>query len=120
MADCTIENLERIGAPLSDRADRLRLVGEGSKSDHRRRIAERFRLVLLVGDNLDDFVEGSRAMPERRKQLARQHADLWGYKWIILPNPMYGHWEAAFYDFDDTVPRPDKLRRKYCGLEATR
>ena len=120
MRGCTIETLRRLGVPLADAADRLRLGGDEGKTGHRRDIAGRFRLLLLVGDNLEDFVEGSRAAPEERKRVARRHDALWGSKWIILPNPMYGHWEAAFYGFDYAAPHADKLRRKYRGLETTR
>jgi hypothetical protein len=29
---------------------------------------------------------------------------------------MYGHWEAAFFDFDYGLPRSELLRRKLQGL----
>ena len=25
---------------------------------------------------------------------------MWGTKWFMITNPMYGGWEAAIYDFD--------------------
>ncbi len=117
---CTLANLERIGLPLHQGSDRLLLRATRGKNGHRAHIARDFRILLLVGDSLEDFVEGSKATPEQRRQLARSHADRWGKQWIMLPNPIYGHWEAAWFDFDYGMPRSEKLTRKLRGLQATR
>ena len=117
---CTLANLERIGLPLHQGSDGLLLRAKRGKSGHRAHIARDFRILLLVGDSLEDFVEGSKATPEQRRQVARSHADRWGKQWIMLPNPMYGHWEATLYDFDYAMPRAAKLERKYRGLETVR
>ncbi len=116
---CTLRNLKRLGLPLRQGSDQVLLRAKDGKSGHRRRVAARYRVVLLVGDSLEDFVAGSKAAPDQRRLLARAHADRWGRQWIMLPNPMYGHWEATFYDFDYSLPRADKLKKKYRGLKAT-
>ncbi len=43
---------------------------------------------------------------------ANQHAERWGREWIILPNPMYGSWEASLYGFDYALPRDEHLKLK--------
>lgn len=119
MRDCTTRNLEAFGFPLPDQAhlllhdDRL----STSKAKQRAGLASQFRILLLVGDDLDDFVAGSKADPAARRALASQHADRWGREWIILPNPMYGHWESSIYGFDYTLPRGERLQRKLLQLE---
>jgi acid phosphatase len=113
---CTLRNLERLGLPTADDASTLLLRSGGGKAGHRRKIATRYRVLLVLGDNLDDFVEGSQAPADERRRKARQYADYWGSKWIILPNAMYGHWEAAFFDFDYKLPRSELVRRKLQGL----
>jgi acid phosphatase len=113
---CTIENLRRLGLPVADEQGSLFLAVGESKGDERRRVAERHRILLLIGDNLDDFADGSRATPEQRSVLARRYAKQWGHTWIILPNPMYGHWEDAFHGFDYNLPRAGKLESKHQGL----
>ena len=114
---CTLRNLERLGLPIGDDANTLLLRTGGGKAEHRREVAMRRRVLLVLGDNLDDFMEGSDAPADERRRMARRHADYWGSKWIILPNAMYGHWEAAFFDFDYRLPRSELLRRKLQGLK---
>ena len=33
-----------------------------------------------------------------RKILIDKYADMWGEKWYMLINPMYGEWEEALYE----------------------
>jgi acid phosphatase len=68
------------------------------KTERRRYLAERYRILLLVGDDLRDFIyTPERVTPEGRVALTRQHADKWGSRWFLLPNPAYGSWERALY-----------------------
>jgi 5'-nucleotidase (lipoprotein e(P4) family) len=113
---CTLRNLERLELPIGTDANTLLLRAGGGKEEHRREIALRYRVLLILGDNLDDFVDGSQTPADERRRLAQRHADRWGSKWIILPNAMYGHWEAAFFDFDYRLPRSELLKRKLEGL----
>lgn len=116
LRDCTTRNLRALQLPFPDDS-RLFLNNGTSKSGYRAMIAGNFRILLLVGDNLHDFVDGSRTDPSRRRDLARSHADRWGHEWIVLPNPMYGHWESSFYGFDYKLPREEQLRRKNLQLQ---
>lgn len=108
--DCTARNLRAIGLPLP-RQDRL-MLNDGtpstSKTLQRARVAERYRLLLLVGDDLNDFVSGSKSDPDMRRVLASEYADRWGREWIILPNPMYGGWEDSLYGFDYGLPMDER------------
>jgi 5'-nucleotidase (lipoprotein e(P4) family) len=111
LRDCTARNLRTLQLPFSDES-RL-LLSDGETKAHRRaRIAARFRILLLLGDNLEDFTTGSKAEPAARRKLAERYTQRWGREWIVLPNPMYGHWEAAAYGFNYRLPRAEKLRRK--------
>jgi len=112
---CTERALEALGlGPVA--ADGLYLRGAGTKSQVRARIARRHRIVLLIGDSLEDFVDGARAAPAARRALIEEHAHWFGRRWIVLPNPMYGHWEAAWYGYDYRMPRARKLDRKAAAL----
>lgn len=116
---CTTRNLTEVGFPLQG-PGQLLLNSGNSKSAHRARIANGYRILLLVGDNLEDFVEGSKSSPADRLELAKQYTDYWGRKWIVLPNPIYGHWESTAYDFDYSLPRGQQLRKKNRLLEQSR
>ncbi len=118
----TRRNLEKLGFAIDDGGDNLltrnERTGWGSDKRSRRRfIAADHRIVLIVGDDLNDFVSGSRAQPGSRVELARRWRAYWGTKWIVLPNPMYGSWERSLVGFDRPLSRGERLRRKQEKLE---
>jgi len=118
----TRRNLEALGFPVDDGGENLltrnERTGWGSDKGSRRRfIAADHRIVLLVGDDLNDFVSGSRVQPGSRVELARRWRAHWGTKWIVLPNPMYGSWERSLYGFERELSRDERLRRKQEKLE---
>jgi 5'-nucleotidase (lipoprotein e(P4) family) len=113
---CTSRNMSERGLPLPDDS-RLLLHNDTNKSTYREMVAKHYRILLLVGDNLEDFVSGSKSDPASRRQLALDHADQWGRQWIVLPNSIYGHWEASMYNFDYRLPRDQQLRLKLQQLQ---
>jgi len=116
---CTLENLKKLGLSFEQRFPSLLLDDGSTKTERRAEVAKYYRILLLIGDNLEDFVSGSHALPKERREIARQYADNWGKKWIVLPNPMYGHWDAAFYDFEYSLPRSEQIKKKRTGLEES-
>ena len=78
-------------------------------------IAERYRIVLLVGDDFNDFVS-ARLPREERDRLVERYRDRWGDRWIMLPNPVYGSWEGALYEEADDTPE-ERARRQLESLE---
>lgn len=119
LRDCTRRNLEALQLPVAPDGANLLMAGGGTKAQWRRRIARDHRILLLVGDNLEDFVAGSRQDPAARRALVRRHEERWGRRWIILPNPMYGHWESALYGFEHGLSRATKAARKSRALDAS-
>lgn len=121
--EATRQNLSALGFHLDDDMDTLLTLGErdgwGSKKGSRRQaIADMgYRIILLVGDNLGDFVDGYKTTPQQRQRLMEDHREMWGARWIVVPNPMYGSWQRALYEYQDKLPARKKLRRK---LEAVR
>jgi acid phosphatase len=122
--EATRRNLQALGLPVDADGANLLTLGEPSgrassdKTERRRLVAASHRVVLIVGDDLNDFVPGSQADPQARVALARRWRSWWGTRWIIIPNPIYGGWERSLYGFDEDLPRPQVLRRKYEALDA--
>jgi acid phosphatase len=90
------------------------------KGARRAWVAARHRILLLVGDNFEDFV--TVPAPEQtlagRDTLAARFTEWWGTRWIVVPNPTYGSWETAI-----TVGAPRNrpqaaLDRKYVALRT--
>ena len=103
----TRKMLTSLGFPVVDVkpagiGDTLLTVGEKpewtlDKSVRRKMLAQFYRIVLLGGDDLNDFMPGARTGVEERRKLAAQYEGWWGQKWIVLPNPNYGSWESALW-----------------------
>jgi predicted secreted acid phosphatase len=58
-------------------------------------VAEQHRVLMLVGDDLGDFVAISRLSLAEREALVDRYADRWLERWVILPNASYGSWLRA-------------------------
>jgi acid phosphatase len=83
------------------------------KYSRRAHIARSYRILLLIGDDLNDFVSvGIKPTPSARRSLANEHASNWGTKWFMLPNPNYGGWERAIHGWRDQSARETKLKLK--------
>jgi 5'-nucleotidase (lipoprotein e(P4) family) len=107
----TIDNLKAAGFPdISDENVMLRQK-ESSKEARRVAVAEKYRIVILMGDNLNDLsnVFESKTVAARFDEVEKAK-DLWGNKFIVLPNAMYGEWESAIYRDDKSKIAPSEKR----------
>ena len=89
----TIVNLKKLGFPdISDQTVLVQTNQSSSKEDRRQSVSRQYRIVLLMGDNLNDFAdvfEKSKTVAERQASVEQNKAQL-GKRFIMLPNPMYG------------------------------
>lgn len=118
----TRDNLARLGLPLQDEGDLDVVLTKNEQpewtSDKRTRrahVARTHRVVMLLGDDLGDFLGAVKPARSLRngdaldvvrahgqelqgERLARVHefGELWGTRWFLLPNPMYGSWLETF------------------------
>jgi acid phosphatase len=100
LEQATRDNLAAYGFPLDPARDTVLTKNEqpgwaSEKSSRRSLIAQDYRILLLIGDDFGDFVQGARGTLAARKELSDAHAAMWGVKWIALANPMYGSWKTA-------------------------
>lgn len=95
-ADGTVRVLRALNVPLEP--GRLLCKGDVSdKSPRRQAVARTHRILLLIGDDLGDFLSlpKARQTVECRAAAVAAFGDYWGERWFMLPNPMYGSWERA-------------------------
>ena len=97
----TAANLKKLGFPNVN--DQTLLVQtdpkNSSKEPRRQSVGGKYRIVLLMGDDLNDFsdvFENSKTV-DSRVAAADRYKDQFGKRFIMLPNPMYGNWESAIY-----------------------
>ena len=98
--DPTVVQLRKLGIPLSHPQSQLRCRAPSTPSDkgpRRAEIARTHRILLLIGDDFHDFVSvpKDQATPEGRMSLYAKYARNFGDRWFMVPNPLYGSWEAA-------------------------
>jgi 5'-nucleotidase (lipoprotein e(P4) family) len=104
LEEATRRNLAAAGFPLGDGSeDRVLSRGErpdwgSDKTTRRAHVAARYRILLSVGDDLNDFVP-ARISRGEREAIIRRYAAWWGERFIVLPNPIYGSWESAILDW---------------------
>jgi len=108
----TAANLRKLGFPnVSDETLLVRTDPKSSTKEPRRQsVSARYRVVLLMGDNLNDFsdvFENAKTVATRRS-VTDQNQKAFGARFIVLPNPMYGDWESAVYDYNFKLSEEEK------------
>ncbi len=99
--DATVRNLKKLGFPQVDEDHLLLRTSTSDKAPRRNRVTSNHNIIILMGDNLNDFdnIFRGKAMNVRMAavELMKEH---FGSKFIVLPNPMYGDWEGAAYSYN--------------------
>jgi len=107
----TIDNLKAAGFPDISAENVILRQKESTKEPRRMAIAEKYRIVILMGDNLNDLsnVYENKSVADRFAEVEKAR-ELYGNKFIVLPNAMYGEWETAIYRDDKTKVTNDVKR----------
>jgi 5'-nucleotidase (lipoprotein e(P4) family) len=93
--DATYKNLKLRGFPVKKERILLR-TKSSSKEARRQKILKKYNVVMLAGDNLGDFApEFDHKVYQKRNAQADKEKKMFGHRYIVLPNPMYGAWEGA-------------------------
>ena len=103
--DVTLHDIRESGVAVDN--EYLQLVNQQphwkrEKLVRRSEIAKTHRVIMLIGDNLGDFIECTREHPlppctagatmASRDEATYDYRHYWGEGWYMLPNPMYGSW----------------------------
>jgi 5'-nucleotidase (lipoprotein e(P4) family) len=101
----TLRNLRDLGFPDADTSHLLTRENGSSKEPRRRQVAATHDIVLLVGDNLADFSAAFDRQPlEPRNAAVDRLQREFGSRFILLPNPLYGDWESAVFEYGRGLP----------------
>jgi 5'-nucleotidase (lipoprotein e(P4) family) len=123
--DATRNNIKKLGLPLDTDRDVLLMKNENGwtsdKVSRRELVAKDYRILLLIGDQLGDFLPLDETTLEldSRKNLADTYDHMWGSKWFMITNPMYGRWEASIYnnEYPDTKDKLMQMRLEALELK---
>jgi 5'-nucleotidase (lipoprotein e(P4) family) len=117
----TVSNLKKLDFPdVSEETVMIREDGTtSSKETRRQKVAQRYRIALLVGDNLNDFNDdfSGKSIAERAAQVDRERAEF-GMRFIVVPNPMYGDWESAVYQYKSGLTEEQKRAYREAALKG--
>lgn len=112
----TLKNLQLFDFPNAT-DDHLMLKTESSSKKIRRdKVSDSHLIIMLIGDNLNDFSEVfEKKKMEERFNLTDKFQKEFGQKFIVLPNAMYGEWEGTLYnyDYDQTNLQKSEMRRSF-------
>ena len=119
--DGTARNLKAVGFPeVNDETLLVRTdTNSDSKEPRRQSIASRYHVVLLMGDNLNDFsdvFEKSKTVTARL-EATEKNLSQFGTHFIVLPNAMYGDWENSIYEYNFKLSSEEKQAKRRALLK---
>lgn len=122
LAPVITERLRALGLPVAPGRVLAKDPERGwgsDKTSRRAAVAKSHRILVLVGDDLGDFVSIDGKTMAERDALVAAAADRWGSRWILLPNPVYGSWSMALFAPDKpwTLSPEERLRRLVALLD---
>ncbi len=110
------KKLKALGYPNVDKKHLLLRTKSSDKQTRRDIVEKDYEVALLLGDNLNDFLSVFRKKPiDARFAETDKVKDMWGKKFIMIPNPTYGDWEGAVYkgDWGATAAEKNKMRKEH-------
>ncbi len=112
----TEKNLKALGFPYVDKKHLLVRTDTSNKQPRRDMVAKDYEIAFLMGDNLNDFLSvfAKKSVADRAAEVDKIN-DMWGKKFIVLPNPTYGDWEGAIYsgNWGASAAEKDKMRKDH-------
>jgi len=110
----TEKNLKNLAFPYVDKKHLLLRTDTSDKQPRRDMVARDYTIAFLMGDNLSDFpgVFADKSVEDRFREVENLKSD-WGKTFIVLPNPTYGDWEGAVYNYNwgTSAAEKDKMRK---------
>jgi 5'-nucleotidase (lipoprotein e(P4) family) len=108
-----LANLRKNNLPFADEKHLTVYRDSSNKEPRQTEIAQAFNVVVMLGDNLNDFKRKYYvADVQQRKHLMAEDQQQFGRKFILFPNPTDGHWLKAVFG-DSEPPATPENRAKF-------
>ena len=115
----TMKNLSLHGLPNVDEKHVLLKTTTSRKGVRQAEIEKTNKIVMLIGDNANDLNDiFYKADITSRFNHVDSIASELGTKYIQLPNPMYGDWEGAIYNYNYGKTDDQKAIDRYNALKS--
>ena len=97
----TMKNLQDLGYPRVDEKHLMLKTDTDNKQTRRDMVLEEYDVIFYLGDSCTDFsADYYQASLEERNATAVADKDKFGIEFIVLPNPTYGDWVGAIFEFN--------------------
>ena len=105
----TLKNLKMFNFPNADNDHLLLKQNVSSKEERKTSIASTHTIVMLMGDNMNDFsFLFEKKTSDERDKIADDFSVEFGNRFIVLPNPVYGDWESSLYNYNYSLTAAQK------------
>ncbi len=108
----TIRNMTAVGFPELPSENYFFRSNESDKTARRNKVAEKYDIQLLMGDNLSDF---SNVFDDRTTNngidAVEAYKSEFGMRYIVFPNPTYGDWQKPALTVKDSCTDKVMLER---------
>lgn len=117
--ESTQKNLLNLGFPQISDGHLFFKEKDDIKDSIRSVLAMNYNIILLIGDNLNDFLKvfHGKSVDERFSNVDSLK-EKFGDKFIVLPNAMYGEWEGAVYNYQYSLSESDKAQKRKVHLKS--
>lgn len=117
--DATIKNMKKLGFVNSDKEHILLKTNDSDKAPRWNKIEQKYNLAIYCGDNLGDFPNGYyNKSNEERNSIVKEQNKYFGSKYIVLPNPVYGDFENAIYNYNLNKTPAEKLQDRLNSIKS--
>lgn len=115
--ESSFKNFKKLKFPI--KLENIFARGKSSSKEERRTsIAQKYEIVLMLGDNMADFSNLFEKKNTADRAAASDALNVeFGRKMIVLPNPMYGDWESAIYDYNFSASEEQKTQIREGALK---
>jgi 5'-nucleotidase (lipoprotein e(P4) family) len=115
----TMRNMDSLGFSFVTPDNFLLKVDKSGKENRRQKVLEKFNVIMLLGDNLNDFTEVFESRGDDwGVALVEKYKSEFGRRFIVFPNPMYGDWEKNLYDNQRNLSWEEKYKKRSSKLNS--
>lgn len=115
----TLKNLQKFNFPYADAKHLLVKDNTSDKEPRRKQVAAKYNIVLLCGDNLNDFSDMFylKDQETRNATVDKMH-NIFGKRFIVVPNATYGDWEAPIYQYKKGLTEQEKADKRMEAIKG--
>jgi 5'-nucleotidase (lipoprotein e(P4) family) len=111
--ESTMQNLNLLGFAFVKPENMFFKDSISGKEPRRKRVSLNYDVILLLGDNLNDFSDVFESRGDDwGVSIVDKYKEEFGRRFIVFPNPMYGEWEKNVFDYQKNLNNLNKLKKR--------